>query len=135
MKPGQNKVGQTTSYHDIAKGLNRSPTRVNAYCTFLETCLDIDKHFPLSLTPSGTLGFFYKLLNHNPTMGGTMNMVVHTLTTLMHDPEEMDTTVTTQSFDKLNASDEPVVDEITFTSCSSNNVNVGQMMQTFWPSI
>jgi hypothetical protein len=53
----------------------------------------------------------------------------------MHDPEEMDTTVTTQSFDKLNASDEPVVDEITFTSCSSNNVNVGQMMQTFWPSI
>jgi len=62
-------------------------------------------------------------------------MVVHTLTTLMHDPEEMDTTVTTQSFDKLNASDEPVVDEITFTSCSSNNVNVGQMMQTFWPSI
>jgi len=64
-----------------------------------------------------------------------MNMVVHTLTTLMHDPEEMDTTVTTQSFDKLNASDEPVVDEITFTSCSSNNVNVGQMMQTFWPSI
>jgi hypothetical protein len=47
----------------------------------LETCLDIDKHIPLSLTNSDTLGFFYKLLNHNPTMGGTMNTVVHTLTT------------------------------------------------------